>query len=129
MALPLNAPHPVLSLQYQPADPAAGFAPVVTSSIDLYLGSGTTGQASCALFATEPQFGDKRLSQDAFVDFTSTNDDEQLMLVGHQGFIIDSTASGLIGDSLWTIELRCTETAGDVRFDRGDLVLQAIPLG
>ena len=102
---------------------------MVTSSIDLYLGSGTTGQASCALWATEPQFGDKRLSQDAFVDFTSLNDDEQLTLVGHRGFVIDSSGSGLTGDRMWTIELRCTETVGDVRFDRGDLVFQAIPLG
>ncbi len=118
----------VLSVEY--TDSAVDWSPMATASVDLYLGSGTGGQASCSLWASFGEFGDSRLSQAAFADFTAVGDDEQVPVVGGFGYVLgDGSASGFTAGIPVTIELRCSEASGDVRFDRGDLLFTALGFG
>ena len=123
-ALPASTATPVLSTTWTPE---AASAVIAFSSVDLYLGSGTTGEAFCALWEKTEAFGDHRLSEDGYVDFTSTFDDEQLYLVGRFGFADQTGGFGFSEGLSHTIELRCTELSGDVLFDRGDLAFEGIP--
>ena len=100
----------------------AGFTPVVIASLDVF-SSTTIGQAHCHL-----RTGTTRISQDAFVDFGFANDDEQLTLIGEYGESVNGSGSGLLEDIETTIDVKCTVDSGTIRFDRGDLVVVALPV-
>ena len=123
--LALEEDTAVLSLDYEGT---VSFVSLVVASANLRLASGASAQASCALWMTDEVSGDDRLSEDAFVDLTSAGNDQQVTLVGRDGFITATGSGGAaFGNRPYTIELRCSELSGNVLFDRGDLAFTAFP--
>ena len=113
-------------------NPDTDFAPLALAGVDLYLATGTSGQAHCSLWLIPEGAGDPEhpdfpipLSLNAYADFKFAGDDEQLTVVGGFG---DTGSAGIDADRPWRVDLRCKEESGDVRFDRGDLALMLFPL-
>jgi len=80
---------------------------MASGSVDLYLSSGTSGEAVCRVVIDGAM-----ASQFTYSDFSSTGFDVQVPVEG----------SAVVGPGPHTVSVQCSENVGDIFYDRGDLL-------
>ena len=104
------------------ANIASAYVPIVFASLELYSATAEGGQAECGLWADGQPAG-----KTGVVDFSAVNDNEHLTLIGQYGFTENGSFFGVGGGSERLFEVRCSVASGEIRFERGDLVVLGIP--